>query len=102
MPLPNRIQNAPELFVGLELYFNAFLDLSTCRAVGAAVGPIPFTAALSYCEMYQIEGEQREDFLWLMQRLDHKYLKWSASRERPSGVQPSNNPPGRDDSDPSR
>ena len=80
MQVPERIQNAPDLQLGLELYYNGFLDLSSCRSVGMALGPIPFMAMLEYCVLRGIEGEQQEDFVWLVQRLDAKYLEWSSSR----------------------
>lgn len=30
--------------------------------------------------MHGIEGEQQDDFMWLVQRLDQKYLEWSRTR----------------------
>lgn len=68
--------NAPELELGLQLYYIGFLDLSSCRpVVGEVFGPIPFLSILEYCLIHEIEGEQREDFVWLIQRLDLKYLE---------------------------
>lgn len=32
----------------------AFMELSTCRAIGMIVGPIPFTAIASYCDRYAL------------------------------------------------
>lgn len=80
MPLPEAIANAPSLWTGLELYYNAFLELSSCRKIGQAVGSIPFTSMIDYCSAFEIEGSQQEDLLWLMQRLDHKYLEWVATK----------------------
>lgn len=81
-PLPTSIQNAPELHLGLELYYTGFLDLTSCRQVGAGLGPIPLLAILEYCLISGIEGEQQEDFVWFIQRLDHKYLEWSRNRAK--------------------
>lgn len=77
MPLPDRIKNAPELTLGLELYYTGFLDLTSCRQLGMGLGPIPMLSILEYCFFKGIEGELQEDFVWIIQRLDHKYLEWS-------------------------
>lgn len=75
--LPDRIQNAPELWMGNELYYSGFIDLTSSRPMGFALGPLSLLTILEYCYMMDIEGEQREDFLWLIPRLDAKYLEWS-------------------------
>lgn len=76
LPLPTKIQNAPELMRGVELYFTAFMELTTCRAIGFGDGPIPWTATQRYCEVNEIEGEQREDLFYLVGYMDAAYLKW--------------------------
>ena len=78
LPLPDRIQKAPELRFGLQLYYAGFLDLTSCRNIGMGLGPIPLLSMLEYCLINDISGEQREDFVWFIQRLDHKYLSWSS------------------------
>lgn len=77
LPLPERIHNAPELQMGLDLYYEGFLDLTSCRQMGMAIGPIPLLAILEYCVIKDITGQQQADFVWLIQRLDAKYLEWS-------------------------
>jgi hypothetical protein len=57
-----------------------------------AVGPISLVTMLEYCKAYEIEGEQREDFLWMVSRLDHKYLEWGRP-DGSSGVQQTDNSP---------
>lgn len=99
MPLPERIKNAPELTPGLELFYNGFIECGTCRQIGMAVGPIPYTDLVAYCAGHEIEGEQREDFLWLAQRLDQKYMDWSLKRGKPSGVRDKDGGSGSVDSD---
>jgi hypothetical protein len=37
---------------------------------------------LEYCMIMGIEGEQREDFLWLLSHLDQKYIEWSNARAK--------------------
>lgn len=93
MPLPNSIQNAPELHFGLELYYSGFLDLTSCRQMGMSLGPIPLLSILEYCLINGITGEQQDDFVWFVQRLDHKYLEWSRSHAKSKRVQQTHNPP---------
>ncbi len=88
MPIPEKIQNAPELLPGLELYHQAFLDLNSCRALSEVMGPIPILAMLEYCWIHEIDGEQREDFLWLLQRLDLKFMQRSNKPNGHGGIQP--------------
>lgn len=82
MPLPDRIQAAPELFLGLELYYSGFLDLTSSRQLGMGLGPISLMSILEYCLYKGIDGEQQEDFVYMVQNLDHKYLEWSRNRTR--------------------
>jgi hypothetical protein len=84
MPLPNTIANAPDLTLGLELFYVGFLDLTSCRQIGMGLGPIPLTSILEYCLLNEIEGEQAEDFVWMMQHLDSEYLTWSSKRGKSS------------------
>lgn len=68
--LPDHVKNAPVLSLGLALYYNAFNDLSSCRVSGMALGPIPWTAILAYCDEYNLHGEQREDMFFHIGELD--------------------------------
>lgn len=69
--------------MGLGLFYRGFLDLTSDRQLGMAVGPIALSVILDYCDRYDIMGEQREDFIWLVTRLDYKYLDWSSKRGKP-------------------
>lgn len=66
--------------MGLEMYYRAFLDLTSSRQMAAGLGPISYMTMIEYCDQMEIEGEQREDFIWLLQRVDQKYLEWSRTR----------------------
>lgn len=81
-PLPNSIQNAPELNLGLGLFYTGFLDLTSSRQVGMGMGPIPLLSILEYCMINGIEGDQQDDFVWFTQRLDARYLDWSRTRAK--------------------
>ena len=80
-PVPDAIANAPRLDPWLELYRVGFLDLTSCRSIGMVIGPISTLSILDYCAHFGIEGEQREDFVWLMQNLDAKYLEWTRTKD---------------------
>jgi hypothetical protein len=79
-PYPDAIANAPELEPGLNLFYMAFLDLTSCRTLGYAQGPIPWLAIHHYCEAHGIEGEQREDVFHHVSALDKAYLDRSAEK----------------------
>jgi hypothetical protein len=73
-PPPESIQNAPELNAGLGLYYVAFLDLTGCRQLGEAMGPIDWLAVDRYCERYDIEGEAYEDMHFYIGKMDHAFM----------------------------
>jgi len=82
LPLPKRIQNAPEMWIGLELYYGAFLDLNTCRPSGWSVCPIPWTAIADYAVAHEIKGEQRDDLFYFIRYLDSAYLKYYEKKNK--------------------
>lgn len=82
--LPAKIENAPTLIMGLELYMNGFYMLQSTRgAAYASEGPIPWLAMRDYCNEYRIVGDQRQDFYDLIARMDHAYLDYKAKRSTP-------------------
>lgn len=83
MPLPERIKNAPDLWMGNELFYKGFLDLTSSRPIAMALGPLSLLTIIEYCMIMGIEGEQQEDFIWVLQHLDQKYLDWSGARGKP-------------------
>lgn len=76
-----RVKNAPELFRGLELYLQAFMELTSCRGMGyGSIGPIPWMAIHTYGEAAALDGEQREDLFYYVQRLDKVYMEWQTKK----------------------
>jgi len=53
------------------------------------IGPLSLLSILEYALVYDIEGEQLEDFLWFLQRIDAAYLRWVGDKNghRPAGIQ---------------
>lgn len=81
MPLPTKIQNAPELLPGLELYAKAFSALTSSRAMGyGSIGAIPYAAIANYCREEGIDGEMREDLMYLVERMDAVYMRWQTEK----------------------
>lgn len=71
LPVPDMIRNAPELLPGLDLYFVAFLELSTCRpATMAGVGPIPWTAIDQYAVAGGFTGDQRGTLFYCVRAME--------------------------------
>lgn len=69
--------NAPDLQVGLNFYYEAFLDLTTCRVIGGmgSEGPITWLVIDQYCKANDITGEQREDLFYHISKLDSAYME---------------------------
>lgn len=84
LPLPDKIQNAPELRPGLELYLRAYYELDSCRAIGMGEGPIPWTALDQWAGRLGLDEEERGDLFYLVRRLDNAYLE-HVSKKRSKG-----------------
>lgn len=73
-PLPQRIQNAPQLAFGMQMYFTAFLDLTSCRQLGMTLGPIPWTAVNDYAIDLGLDEESTEDLHHFVRAMDNVYV----------------------------
>lgn len=80
-PIPERILNAPALLPGLEFYYTAFLELSTCRSAGFGVGPIPWTAVNDYATRLGLTDDEFEGFSVVLKRLDAAYVSHETERQ---------------------
>ena len=82
MALPDAILNAPELFLGLQLFFETFLALNEERPMGmGGQGPIAWSAVLRYCQANEIEGEQAEDLFYHIRHMDAEFLRIQNERQ---------------------
>lgn len=75
-PLPDRIANAPKLTLGLELYYDAFWELNTCRQTGWAAGQIPWTSIRDYAVTFELDEAQEEDLFYLIRVMDNAFLDY--------------------------
>lgn len=80
--VPKQIEQAPQLILGLDLYFDAFAELSSCRSIGMAEGPIPWTAIRAWCDENEVVGEQREKTFRIVRAMDVAYLKWRSKKDK--------------------
>lgn len=82
MPLPARIQNAPELEPGLAFYYDIFSKLTTSRLpVQGGIGAIPYAAISGYCRDEGIDDvDTREDVFYHVERLDVAYIQWQTAK----------------------
>lgn len=69
--------------LGSELFYMAFMDLTSSRSLGyMSPGPIPWHAIHLYCEANGVTGEQREDVFYHVEHLDKLYLDWLTKKHK--------------------
>lgn len=49
-PIPDKIQNAPRLWMGLEIYYDGFMRLINSRSIGMSLGHIHWSTIQDFCE----------------------------------------------------
>lgn len=82
---PEFIANAPQLLPGLELYFEAFQELSTCRpyiGLEGMPGPIPWTAIDRYGLAHGFEEEGLDYLVSMVRALDDEFLTHMRDKDR--------------------
>lgn len=62
----------PDNTEAYQFYIDAFTELSSCRSIGMALGPIPFTAIMEYSRIFEVEDA--EEFLYFIRRMDNIYV----------------------------
>lgn len=75
-PKPQWLENSPALMPGLDFYFVAFNELTTCRAIGMGVGPIPWTSIQEYADRAELDSDERDNLTYLIRAMDNAYLDW--------------------------
>ena len=80
LALPDNVRLAPSLLGGLDAYYLAFMQLTTCRPVSEIVGPIPWTAINQFAIRHDITGDDFDDLVYLIGEMDDTYLKWCEQR----------------------
>lgn len=76
----------PDLDLGLDIYWEAFQDLCTCRS-GMGDGPIPWTVARDYAGHLDMDDDEFEDLWFILSKMDEAWLAHqSRKRERTNGA----------------
>ena len=83
LPLPEKIQNAPSLRPGLELYYIAFQDLMASRNSGMSLGPIWWSTVQTYCDAKGLDEDQTETMHFLIKEMDTVWLKHMNKKSDP-------------------
>ena len=83
-PLPERIANAPDLFTGLELIFDAFIELNTTRQTGWSPGPIPAWAIYEHCDILGLTDDEIADMHCLIRKMDQAFLTYMTRKSKDS------------------
>lgn len=60
----------PPLDYAMARCLDAWQDLSTCRPIGMAVGPIPWTAIVAWCEFHELDREITAVVVHVIRTLD--------------------------------
>jgi len=69
---PKFLRERPSVMVGLEIFYEAFHELSSCRQIGLGIGPLPFTAIVDYCDRFEMDEAQTIEIL---RRMDDLFLE---------------------------
>lgn len=83
-PIPQVIIDAPDLQPGLELYFEAFWALSSCRQIGMSAGPIGWVDCNTYATVLHLDEEQADDLWFFISAMDAVFLKHLADKRAPA------------------
>ena len=67
-------QDGSELPLGLGIYYEAFWLLHTSRQIGMAVGPIPHTEILLFCQLRKLDPVTSATMEHHVRAMDNMYL----------------------------
>jgi len=62
------------------VYYSAWVDLDSCRSIGMAVGPIPWTAIEEFCNVNGLDIDEKADMHYFLRKLDGVYLDHQRSK----------------------
>ena len=75
------LENDPLLLPpDLKIVWEAFEVLSATRGRGFGAQPITFVEIEAYCMLYEIEWEDRKDFVFFITGLDEYLLEWHSKK----------------------
>lgn len=68
--------------MGLELFFNAFIELNTNRNTGWSAGPIPGWCIGEYSDRLELTEDEEEDLYYHIRKMDEAFLKYNARKNK--------------------
>ncbi len=75
------LDEEPELFSDLIVYWSAFHILTSSRNSGMSIGAIPLPAYESYFRIFGVDSlEEQLNYLKFVGVLDSEYLKWRGEK----------------------
>lgn len=75
MPLPKFMEEAPDLLPGLEVFYDAFKELSGDRSFGfGAIGSIWWSSLDTYAIRNGFTGDDYDYFMEIMHAMDTEYV----------------------------
>jgi hypothetical protein len=81
-PIPDKIANAPELRLGLQLFIDAFFDLDSERTHGDNLALIPWRSIREYALAFDFDEEQTADLFYFVRKMDSDHLKRLAAKRK--------------------
>ena len=72
----------PEVDFAVARCLAAWGDLSTCRAVGMAMGPIPWTAIVAWCEFHDLDYDTAVLVIDVIRMVDRDRAEAAESKRR--------------------
>jgi hypothetical protein len=82
MPIPDRIQNAPGLIPGLEIFLGAFFELDSERTHSNGVTMIPASKIHDWADRYRLSDEMREDMIHHIRWMDSDHCRRVAEKQK--------------------
>lgn len=73
------LERKPDL-TGYEWIWEAFFELGTCRSIGMAIGPIPWTAIRDYRIDHDMDVEESYILSNCIRAMDRKWLELNAKK----------------------
>lgn len=65
----------PQVSQRIAVYYQAFMDCSTCRQVGFGVGPIPWNTVMIWAKRKLFDYEETEHLWSVISRADMEWLE---------------------------
>lgn len=82
MPVPEAIQNAPDLWLGLDLYYSAYLDLDSCRSNGFERGSISWFDIRQYCVLQELDEDQTNKMHLVIPMMDKEHYSFLSEKRK--------------------